>query len=173
MDMPKPGDAHRRLSRLVGRWTGGEKLYPGPWDPTGGPATATITNRVILDGFAVVQEYAQSRRGQVNFRGHGVFWYDQERQQYVMTWWDSLAGRPGEFRGSFNGEVLQLSSPMQQGGHSRAAFDLSKRGQYKFVMEISQDGQSWTPAMEGTYKPRAAATKKPAARKAQKRGGRK
>jgi len=160
MEMPKPGDWHRRLSALVGTWTGAERLHPAPWDPTGGPATAKIVNRTILDGFAVVQEYAQTRAGRVNFRGYGVIWFDAEKQQYVMTWWDSMAGRPAEYRGSFSGDVLQLSSPMPQGGHSRAAFDLSKPGQYKFLMEVSGDGHSWSPAMEGTYKKRKPAPRK-------------
>ena len=152
MEMPKPGDAHRRLQKLVGAWTGTEKLHPSPWDPVGGPAKARVLNRSILDGFGVIQEYEQSRGGQVNFRGLGVFWYDDEKKEYVMTWWDSMAGRPGEYRGQFEGDVLRLAAPMPGGtGHSRTAFDTSKPGRYAFSMDISPDGQQWMPSMEGTY----------------------
>ena len=38
MDMPKPGDAHKKLETLVGEWQGDETLHPAPWD-AGGAAT--------------------------------------------------------------------------------------------------------------------------------------
>ena len=79
MDMPRPGEAHKKLSRLIGEWSGGETMHPAPWDPVGGPATARIVNRPILDGFAVVQEYQQIRNGVPNFSGHGVWWYDEAK----------------------------------------------------------------------------------------------
>ena len=44
MDMPKPGDVHKRLSALVGNWSGRETLQPAPWDPAGGSARARVTN---------------------------------------------------------------------------------------------------------------------------------
>lgn len=169
MEMPKPGEVHKKLQRLIGEWSGAEAMHPAPWDPTGGPATGRVVNRSIVDGFAVVQEYEQRRKGALNFSGHGVFWYDAAKQQYVMTWWDSMAGTAGEFRGNFNGDVLELQSPMPQGGHSRASFDLGTPGQYTFLMTVSGDGQNWQPAMEGRYT-RAAATAKTAkkAKKAKK-----
>jgi hypothetical protein len=160
MDMPKPGDAHKKLARLIGEWSGNETMHPAPWDPTGGPASARVVNRAIVDGFAVVQEYEQRRGGKVSFRGHGVFWYDQPKDQYVMTWWDSMGGTGSEFRGHFKGDVLELSAPMPQGGHCRTMFDLTAPGQYAFAMQISNDGASWQPSMEGRYK-RGAAKKAP------------
>jgi hypothetical protein len=160
MDMPKPGDAHKKLGRLIGQWSGPETMHPAPWDQVGGPATATVNNHWVANGFAVVQDYEQRREGSPNFSGHGVFWYDSAKDQYVMTWWDSMAGTAGEFRGQFNGDVLELSSRMPQGGQSRAFFDLGKTGQYAFRMEISEDGEAWQPAMEGEYRKSGGATAK-------------
>ncbi len=168
MEMPKPGDAHKKLDRLTGQWAGPETMYPAPWDPTGGPASARIVNRSIIDGFAVVQEYEQRRGGKVAFRGHGVFWYDALKQQYVLTWWDSMGGSSNEFRGRFNGDVLELSAPMPQGGHSRASFDLGTPGRYAFAMQISGDGQTWQPGMEGRYRRGVAAAKKAGKKAARK-----
>ena len=164
MHMPKPSDKHSRLSPLVGEWSGSETLHPAPWDPAGGTAAARVVNRHILDGFGVVQEYEQSRDGTVTFRGHGVFWYDEQAQEYVMTWWDSMGGRGTHYRGQFDGDRLVLGAPMPQGGHSRAIFDVGTPGQYGFLMEVSTDGASWSPAMEGTYARRR--TSKTSARKA-------
>jgi hypothetical protein len=171
MEMPKPGDAHKKLGAFVGEWAGPETMYPAPWDPVGGKATAKVVNRWILDGFAVVQEYEQRRDGKVNFRGHGVIWFDPAKQEYVMNWWDSMGGNGGQYRGTFNGTVLSLASPMPKGGHSRTSWTFGEADGYSFNMEISHDGQTWQPAMAGNYKKTAAkraAAKKVAPKRAAK-----
>jgi hypothetical protein len=160
MDMPKPGDAHKKLAALVGEWTGDETLHPSPWDPAGGGAQARVTNRWVADGFAVVQEYEQLRNGKVTFRGPGVLWFDPQRDEYVMHWWDSMGGTAGEYRGRFDGDVMALRSPMPQGGHGRASWTMSADDAHTFLMEVSSDGESWQPAMEGRYR-RAAAARRP------------
>ena len=150
--MPKPGEAHARLRILVGRWEGRETLYASPWDPAGGTATAVIDNRVVLDGFALVQEYQQSRASGPNFAGHAVLWWDRAADQHVMTWFDATSGTPTEYRGGFDGEVLTLTSAVAPGGFSRCTFDCRTRDRYEFLLEVSEDGQTWTPAMEGAYR---------------------
>jgi hypothetical protein len=169
MEMPKPGEAHKKLEGFVGTWSGSETMYPSPWSPTGGTAKANVVNRSILDGFAVVQEYEQRAGKTVTFRGHGVFWFDEKKGEYVMTWWDSANGSASEFRGSFEGDVLTMSSPSPDGGSARVVWDISKPGRYGFAMQSSQDGQTWQPSMDGSYKRAAAATaavrKAPAAAK--------
>lgn len=168
MDMPKPGDPHKKLSALVGDWSGGETLHPSPWDPAGGSAIGSVSNRWIVDGFAVVQEYEQRRGGQVTFRGHGVFWYDPARDEYVMHWWDSMGGTGGEYRGRFEGDRLMLGAPMPQGGHSRTSWTLAGPDAHVFRMEVSPDGETWHPAMEGQYR-KAARVAKAAAKPAKKK----
>ncbi|MGE5277442.1 MAG: DUF1579 family protein [Acidobacteriota bacterium] len=74
--MPRPGEPHRQLRKLVGSWRGEERLSPSPWDPVGGTAVGRVENRSALDGFAVVQDYEQERNGAVGFRGHRVFSWD-------------------------------------------------------------------------------------------------
>ncbi|NUO81289.1 DUF1579 family protein [candidate division KSB1 bacterium] len=150
MEMPKPTAAHHKLEMLVGRWSGEERLYPSPFDPAGGTALARIENRSVLDGFAVVHDYEQERSGSVNLRGHGVLRYDAMQQCYEMYWFDSMGMTPNVFRGNFEGEVLSLSCKDAQ-SHSRATFDLGVKGQYKFRMDVSPDGNQWFPFMEGQY----------------------
>lgn len=150
MEMPKPTDAHRKLQKLIGAWTGEELLSPTPWDPKGGTAVARVHNRMALDGFAVVQDYEQERGGVVNFRGHGVFGWDPEGQTYTMHWFDTMGMPPNVYRGTFQGDVLTLTSKLQQ-GHSRAVFNLLQQDKYAFHMEVSPDGQQWTKVLEGNY----------------------
>ncbi len=151
MEMPKPTDAHKKLARLVGTWTGEEKMHPSPWDPKGGTAMGKITNRLALGGFAVIQEYRQERGGQTTFEGHGVFSYDAARQDYLLHWFDSMGTPPNEFRGRFEGQVLTLFSESPQ-GRSRAIFDLGGDGTYTFKMDMSPDGRQWQTLMEGGYR---------------------
>ena len=151
MQKPQPGDAHARLHSFAGQWGGEERVHPSPWDPVGGSATAFINNRIVLDGFAVVQEYEQYRDGQPTFSGHGLFWWDEDAHQHVMTWVDSTMGTPSDFRGGFDGDVLRLVNEQSQGGFARCTFDYGVPGEYVFTMEVSPDGQTWVPAMEGAY----------------------
>ena len=150
MDMPKPGEAHRKLERLVGYWIGEEKLYPSPWDPKGGAAIGKVHNRIALSGFNVVQDYEQERNGSINFQGHGVFSWDAKASCYVLHWFDSMGMPPNEFRGNFDGNTLNLTNEGPQ-GHSRTVFDFQKDGHYTFRMEVSQDGRQWQTFMEGHY----------------------
>ena len=150
MDMPKPTTAHQKLSKLVGRWSGPEKMPPGPWAPEGGTALGRVENREGLDGFVVIQDYAQERDGEVVFRGHGVFGWNAGAGHYTLHWFDSMGTGANEYRGDFTGEVLSLTSDSPM-GKSRAVFDLGAPGRYTFKMEVSQDGRAWTTFMEGAY----------------------
>lgn len=150
MEMPKPGPAHAQLAKLAGDWSGDETIHPSPMDPVGGKAFGRVTNRLSLDGFVVVQDFEQTRNGQVCFKGHGVFSVDPASGKPVMHWWDNAGGWTQLFRGDWNGDVLSLSSQDQM-GHLRCTFDVKGNG-YKFHMEFSQDGKQWMPFMSGSYR---------------------
>lgn len=152
MEMPRPGPDHLRLHALAGTWVGKERVHPSPWDPQGGNAEGHVRNCVELDGFAVVQHYAQRRDGRVSFTGHGVMSWDPSSGAHVMHWWDSMGGPVNVFTGAFEGDRLMLRCPMPQ-GFSRATFDLTQaaHGRYTFRMEVSPDGAQWFPFLDGEY----------------------
>lgn len=87
---------------------------------------------------------------------------------YVMHWWESMSGTGGEYRGRFDGDTLMLGAPMPQGGQSRASWTLTAPDAHVFLMEVSPDGETWHPAMEGRYRKSAPppSASRPAARKA-------
>jgi len=170
MQMTTPTPQHKMLEKLVGNWQGRETMSPAPWDPTGGPAVGRSTNRVALDGLAVVHDYEQERNGGISFRGHGVFHYDMNEKNYVLNWWDSMGMGNQTFRGDFVDDVLAMvcESPM---GHTKCTFDVKEPGRYGFVMEVSQDGSNWMTAMTGDYglaKAKAAGGPKKSAKPARK-----
>ena len=150
MEMPKPTDAHRKLERLAGRWSGEERMSPSPWDPKGGTAIGRVNNKVALDGLAVVQEYEQVSGGATTFRGHGVFRWDANEKCYVLHWFDSMGMAPNDFRGDFKGNVLTMTDKNPR-GQNRATFDFTQDGKYGFKLEMSQDGKQWMTMMEGQY----------------------
>jgi len=150
MEMPTPTEAHKRLERLAGRWSGEERMSPTPFDPKGGVATGRADNRVALDGFAVVQDYEQDRGGTVTYRGHGIFRWDVEKDEYVLDWYDSMGGPPTEFRGPFEGDTLTLTGRTVY-GFNRTVFDLSETDRYSFHADVSPDGEKWETFMEGSY----------------------
>ena len=150
MEMPKPTEVHHKLKLLVGNWVGEEKINPSPWDEKGGTAIGRVHNRAALEGFAVVQDYEQERGGAVNFRGHAIFTWFEPEKCYALHWFDSFGATPNVMKGNFEQNVLTLTSAGSY-GHSKAVFDFSKDGQYRYQMDVSQDGKDWYTFMEGTY----------------------
>lgn len=148
MDMPKSGPAQEKLKAFVGEWRGQEKMHPSQWMPEGGVRDARVSNRLALDGFAVVQDYVQLDDGKPAFQGHAVIMKNPHADTYQMHWFDQFS--PSVFEGSFDGKKAAFisKSPM---GMSRATFEFSDKA-YKFRMEGSQDGETWTPLMDGDYR---------------------
>jgi hypothetical protein len=143
--------ARIELEAMAGTWRGEERIHPAPWDPAGGTAHGVVVNRMALNGQALVQDYTQSRGGSVVFSGHGVLRWDADAQELVFHWFDSLRTTPAEFRGRFDGRALTLVR-REPRGSARAtwAFALDG-GSYSYRMDVSGDGESWRPYLEGTY----------------------
>ena len=150
MEMPKPTADHKQLEKLAGIWNGKETMHPSPWDPKGGEAEGTTLARLALDGFAVIADYEQSRGGKPTFSGHGVYTWDAAAGQVVLHWFDCMGQGSEEFRGSWDGDRLRLESrnPM---GFARMTHDYSRAGTLTSRMEMSPDGETWTPLFDGRY----------------------
>ncbi len=149
MEMPKPGPAQENLKAFVGEWRGKETMHPSQWMPEKSVRDARITNRIGLDGFAVIQDYVQLDGGKPTFQGHAVILKNPHADNYQMHWFDTFS--PSLFEGSFDGKkgAFTSKSPM---GQTRATWDFHKPDEYRFKMEMSQDGKSWAPMMDGEYR---------------------
>lgn len=153
MEMPQPTDAHRNLTRLAGKWSGEEKMFPSQWDPEGGVAVGRTSARVALGEFAVVTDYEQERDGQTTFSGHGVWTVDprDRENECVLYWFDSIGMGLEAYRGGWDGDVLTVRShtPM---GQARLTYDLSEPRSIRARMENSSDGENWNLMFEATYR---------------------
>jgi uncharacterized protein YodC (DUF2158 family) len=151
--MPTPAAGHAFLERLAGDWTGEETMYPSPWDPKGGTASATIKSQVRLNGFACIGEYEQTRHGVTTFVGHSVFTYDPQADVYTLHWFDGLGTRPEVFTGKRSGESLTVAHG-GPGMHARLTYDVTDPAALKSKMEMSKDGVSWQTFFDGRYRRR-------------------
>ena len=83
-----PGEPHRQLASLAGRWTTTTKSWMEPNTPPM-ESTGACEYTVLLDGRYVQQECTGEMMGQP-FTGIGVHGYDNVSQKYVTTWIDSM-----------------------------------------------------------------------------------
>ena len=151
MEMPKPGDEHRRLAKLDGSWRGEERMLPTPWKPEGGKALGRMSARLSLGGFYLIMSYEQEQNGRLAFEGHGVLGWDPRGRCYTMHWFDSSGiehGAPAI--GSWDGNVLTLTHETHL-GHSRQVYEVGD-GEYRFRLDNSADGRKWSTFLEGTYR---------------------
>ncbi len=105
-----------------------------------------------VGGLFLVTDYEQERDGRVVFRGHGVYGWDPKGQRYSMTWCDSMThGIPAICFGKWEGETLTFESAGEH-GKARYIYSLDGSDRYVFRLEVSPDGVSWTPFLEGRYR---------------------
>ena len=150
MQIPAPGPGHARMQELAGDWEGEEQMHPSDWDPEGGTAIGRSGARLGLNGFALISNYEQERDGTITFSGHGVMTFDSKADSYTLHWFDSMGFGAEVFEGGFDGDVLTLlhGGP---GMHARLTQDLSKAGELRTKMEMSQDGNAWNTLFDGRY----------------------
>lgn len=150
--MPRPNENHKRLEALAGKWRGKETIHPTPWDPNGGEAIGESDAAMAIDGFCLIMDYTQTRGGAVSYRGHGVFGWDDKVQKYSMYWFDSMAGAPfwpaAEGTWAGNSLVYVSKSPT---GWGRYSYHFESSTRFRFTIETSQDGQTWSLFLEGQF----------------------
>jgi hypothetical protein len=151
--MRRPGEAHKKLERLLGNWSGDEKLSPSPWGP-GGTAVGRYHHELDLNGFFVVQDYVEEKNGRAVFTGHGIIGYDDKKQAYAWYWVDSTGYvSPSPSYGQWVGDTLTLEGRDDEGKvFSRYTFRMLGPDAFTLRLENSPDGgSSWNTFMEAEY----------------------
>ncbi len=83
MKAATPGDAHKNLARMVGRWDATVKMYAQPGAPAQ-VSTGTSVNKLVLGGRWVQESFDGNFMG-MPFSGIGYTGYDNLKKQYVGT----------------------------------------------------------------------------------------
>ena len=151
MDMPRPGEQHKRLAILAGNWEGEETLHPSPWDPKGGVGIGVYVNKMDLEGFVLVCDYVQTQNGVASYRGHGVIGWDAGQAHYLMHWSDSMSGVGLQLAtGEWRDNILRFQDQSEM-GHTRYTYTVLSDDAFTFSLDHSRDGQEWACFMEGGY----------------------
>ena len=137
-----PGEPHKQLASLAGRWTTKTKEWMDPSKPPT-ESTGTCEEKVLLDGRFLQQECTGDMMGQP-FTSIGVTGYDNFTKKYVTTWMSSMG--TGIFvmegTGSADGKTITLhgSHKDPMGG------DMKHHALWKFV-----DANTQTFEMYGAH----------------------
>jgi hypothetical protein len=150
MEMPKPTMEHKLLQCLVGEWVGAEKIHLSPMGPIEGKAIGRIKNQFALDGFVLFHDYEQERDARSNFHGHGIITWNSGEQCYIMYWFHSSGLPPSFLKGTLINDIMILNTE-DTITKVRITWDFQRKGQYTSRIETSQDGEDWSPFVEGIY----------------------
>lgn len=149
-EMPDPEACRVALERILGDWEGQETLHPAPYNPLGGTAVGHSRNRLVLDGFAVIEDYEHLPRGQVSYRRHSVTSYDSSEKEYLRYQWDSMGNSASAFRGRFDGDVLTMTYE-EPGLTARQVMDYSDPERLVVLMQVSRQGTPFETILEAEY----------------------
>ena len=148
---PTPLEEHRKLAAFAGEWAGEEMVYPSRWTE-GGPATATVSARIDLNGFYLIQDARQMRDGKESFATHGVFTYDREDRLYKLFWHDSLGYYPpSPASGGWSGKSLILVRGSLR-GNARHVYEIVDDNSYSMKIQFSPDAEGWADVLTGVYR---------------------
>lgn len=89
MKAATPGEAHKRLTPMVGTFNATIRMYGPPGAPPQ-ESTGTSENRWVLGGRWVEERFSATVMG-MPFFGIGYSGYDNVAKQYVGTWMDTMS----------------------------------------------------------------------------------
>ncbi len=88
MDAGTPGEPHKMLARSNGTWNGEVTMWMSP-DAPPATSTATMTNKMVMDGRYQLSEFKGSFMNQP-FTGMSTTAYDNITKQFMSTWIDNM-----------------------------------------------------------------------------------
>jgi hypothetical protein len=137
-----PGEPHRQLAAMAGKFKATVKMWMGPGEPT--VSEADVTREMILDGRVLTERYEGNMMGRP-FVGHGMLGYDNAMGKYWSTWNDNMSTGMMSSWGSWDDEKKALvfdgevSDPMNPGSR------MKNRGIARHNADGSETFEMWEP----------------------------
>ena len=149
MPATKPAPELSKLDYLAGHWTTDGELKPGPMGP-GGKITS-VDDAEWMDGkfFLVMRSKFSGASGDVT--GLAIFGYDSANKVYTYNSFNS-AGEVDHYTGNLDGDTLTWSGSIPMGDKSLKTRYITKQMSptaYTYRFEVSPDGATWIPVMDG------------------------
>ena len=99
MKLAAPGDAHKKLEPLIGKWNHTSKVWPGGPGSTPMESSGTTERKWILGGRYLMDEHKGQLMGMPH-EGLGLTGYDNFRNMYTSTWCDNMGTAMLTMKGS-------------------------------------------------------------------------
>ena len=138
-------DPFQTLLRFEGDWLG-EMFYPKK------TARYRMSAVVALDGRAVIADDEQREGGLITFRAHKVFGYHDYQKLFTYHFFDSDGASPlTAAQGDWRGEALVLTQQTPF-GVVRYTYAFENPDTFEYVMEVSEDGETWSRFQRGVFR---------------------
>ncbi len=146
---PKPGPELKKLEYFTGNWKTDAEMKPSQYIP-GGKFTATDHGEWLAGDFFVVthSDYTSPLGKGVQL---SVLGYDAAEKVYTFNSY-SGAGVHTSASGTLDGDTWTFVSNDKMGGQtigSRHIIKILSQNEYSFRFEMSYDGATWSPVIEG------------------------
>lgn len=148
-----PGEHHKHLEMLAGKWTTMTKFWPAPGAPVQEWA-GRAEHRMVLGGRYLETSYESEFMGMA-FEGRGTAAYDRYKQKYVETWIDSMGTMVMISEGTCDGTgktrtvSAAYDDPMSgQSGKLRSVTRILNDDQYVLEMYWQPEGSEEFKMME-------------------------
>jgi hypothetical protein len=93
MEYGTPGEAHKRLEPMVGKWEYEFRWWMGPEQAEPEVSKGASEMKWIFDGRFIQQDVTGPAEGPEGkpFKGQGLYGYDNVRKEYVSIWFDNMS----------------------------------------------------------------------------------
>jgi hypothetical protein len=142
----------KTLAFMEGDWIFKGRMRTDPnseWVENEGKATMSY----VAGGGAIMMEYSSTMMG-MEMRGVGLTAYDRELGEWQDAWIDNIASRISVYTGKDQDGKKVVSGKDMMGGqtaYTRITTYEMTATVFKWMMEMSTDGESWFVTMEGEY----------------------
>jgi len=141
-----PGEAHKKLSTMVGKWDTTVKMFPMQPGAPVQQSTGTSENTWVLGGRFVQQSFSGNFMG-MPFSGIGYTGYDNIKKQYVGTWMDTMSTAMMVSSGGSTGDkTYEFSSTMDDPMSGKS---MPVKEKVTVVDENHHMMEMWGPAPDG------------------------
>ncbi len=141
-----PGDAHKKLSNMVGTWDATVKMYPMQPGAPVQQSTGVAENKWVLGGRFVQETFNGNFMG-MPFSGIGYTGYDNIKKQYIGTWMDNMSTSVMMSAGGPVGEkTYEFSSTMDDPMSGKA---MPVKEKMTVIDDDHHVMEMWAPAPDG------------------------
>jgi hypothetical protein len=151
MGPPTPAPELKKLDFMAGDWTTEGTFIPGPPGTPPSKFTSTSHGEWMEGNFFLVVTGDSSMEGMGKYHEMAVIGYDSDKKSYTYTNFNSV-GQNEASTGTVEGDTWTWLGDVNYGGMTfkgRMTMKVVSPTSYTIKYELSQDGTTWFPSMEG------------------------